>query len=388
MKKLLIRLFIKNPEDILQGAVRQQYGLLSSVVGIIVNILLFAAKFTVGTLFHSISVTADALNNLSDAGSSVISLVSFKLSARPADKSHPYGHARIEYIASSIVAALILVVGFELGKSSVEKIQNPGLIEFRLITVIILVLSIGVKFWLYTFNHSLGVKIHSTLMQSTAADSLSDVMATSAVLISTLLSPLINFQLDGYIGLIVAMMILYSGYKVMKHTVDRILGQGPSGELVKLIDGFIKKYKGVINIHDLMVHDYGPNRTFASVHVEVDAKVDILISHDLIDNIEKDIQSAYQINLTIHLDPVVMDDPYVDKLRELTAQVIAGIDPNLTFHDFRVVKGQTHSNLIFDVMIPFSYKIKKTELMEAIQNGLRKQDPNLWAVIRIDNILT
>ena len=388
MKKLLIKLFIKNPEDILQGTVRQQYGLLSSVVGIIVNLLLFAAKFTVGTLFHSISVTADALNNLSDAGSSVISLVSFKLSAKPADKSHPYGHARIEYIASTLVAVLILFVGFELSISSVGKIQIPGLIEFKLITVIVLALSIGIKLWLYAFNHSLSEKIHSTLIQSTAADSLSDVMATSAVLISTILSPLIDFQLDGYIGLIVAMLIIYSGFKVMRQTVDRILGQGPSGELVKLIDDFIQKYDGVINIHDLMVHDYGPNRTFASVHVEVDAKVDILESHDLIDNIEKDIQGAYQINLTIHLDPVVMNDPIVDKLHELTARVIAGIDPGLTFHDFRVVKGQTHSNLIFDIMIPFSYKIQKKELIETIQRGLRNQDPNLRAVIGIDHTLT
>ena len=388
MKKLLIKLFIKNPEDILQGAVRQQYGLLSSVVGIIVNLLLFAAKFTVGTLFHSISVTADGLNNLSDAGSSVISLASFKLSARPADKGHPYGHARIEYLASSIVAVLILFVGFELSKSSVEKIRNPGLIDFSLITVIVLVLSIGIKFWLYTFNHSLGKKTNSTLMQSTAADSLSDAMATSAVLISTILSPLIKFQLDGYIGLIVAALIIYSGFKVLKHTVDQILGQGPGGELVKLIEDFIKKYAGVINIHDLMVHDYGPNRTFASAHVEVDANVDIRISHDLIDNIEKDIQTAYQINLTIHLDPLIMDDPAVDTLRELTAHVIASVDPGLTFHDFRAVIGQTHSNLIFDIVIPFSYKLKNAELIKTIQAGLRNQDSRLVATIKIDHDLT
>ena len=387
MKIFLVKHFVKNPEEINSGVVRQQYGRLSSIVGIVVNLLLFTAKFTVGTIFHSISITADAVNNLSDAGSSIISLASFKMSAKPADKDHPYGHARIEYVASSIVASIILFVGFELGRSSFEKVLHPGNISFSAISAVVLVLSIGAKLWLYSFNHSLGKKINSTLMIATATDSLSDVMATSAVLASQLLSPLIHFQLDGYMGIIVALLIMYAGYKVLRETLDRILGQGPTEETVQLIQEFISKYDGVINIHDLMVHDYGPSRTYATVHVEVDALEDILKSHDMIDNIERDIKDIHHIKLVVHLDPVIIGDPFVNQMRELTAQVIANIDPSLTFHDFRVIRGQTHSNLVFDVMIPFDYKMRKSELAEAIQKGLSEQDPNLFAVIKVDRIL-
>lgn len=387
MQKLLVKLFVKNPDDIRQGTVRQQYGKLSSFVGIVINLLLFAAKFTVGTLFNSISVTADAVNNLSDAGSSVISLASFKLSAKPADKDHPYGHARIEYVASSLVATVILFVGFELGKSSFEKILHPEAIEFSVVSAVVLAMSIGTKLWLYTFNHSLGRKINSTMMLATATDSLSDVLATSAVLISALLSPLIHFQLDGYMGLIVALLICFSGYKILRETVDRILGQGPTEDMVQLIQEFISHYDGVINTHDLMVHDYGPSRTYATVHVEVDAQEDILKSHDMVDNIERDIKNIHHIKLVVHLDPVIIGDPYVNQMRELTAQVIASVDPTLTFHDFRVIRGETHSNLVFDVMIPFDYKMKKAELAEAIQKALTEQDPHLFAVIKIDRIL-
>ena len=286
-----------------------------------------------------------------------------------------------------LVAALILFVGLELGKSSVAKILHPDAIEFSLISVIVLVLSIGAKLWLYTFNHSLGKQINSTMMLATATDSLSDVMATSAVLFSMLLSRLIHVQLDGYMGLLVALLIGFSGFKVMKETVDRMIGQGPTEEIVQLINDFVSQYKGVINTHDLMVHDYGPSRTYATVHVEVDALEDILKSHDMIDNIEKDIKTAHHIKLVIHLDPVVINDPYVNEMRDLTAKVIASIDPALTFHDFRVVRGETHSNLIFDVMIPFEYKMSKSELVDAIQNGLTQQNPKLWAVIKVDRIV-
>lgn len=384
MKSFLVNLFIKDPDRIHDDAVRNQYGKLSSIVGIILNLALFAAKFTAGTLFNSISVTADAMNNLSDAGSSVISLVSFKLSSKPADKDHPFGHARIEYIASSIVAVIILLVGFELGKSSIGKMLKPDEIGFSILAAVILLISIGVKLWLYRFNIALGKHIGSTMIQATAADSLSDVLATSAVLISMLVSPLLHVQLDGYMGLIVSGLIVFSGYKVMKETMDRMLGKAPTAEAIKEIDDFIKKYDGVVNTHDLLVHDYGPNRIFASVHVEVDAKVDILKSHDLIDNIELEIRKARQVDLVVHLDPVVLDDPFVNKMRGLAAATLEEIDPELRFHDFRVVKGITHSNIIFDVTVPFSYKMNEDELVSAIGRAICKKDPSLRTVVNVD----
>lgn len=384
MKDLLIRLFIRNPGDTHRVEVRKKYGQVSSIVGIIVNLLLFISKFTVGTLVGSISITADAVNNLSDAGSSIIALVSFRLSAKPADKDHPFGHARVEYLASSIVAVMILFIGFELGKASIVRIIKPDDIRFSLAAMFVLIASISTKYWLYSFNKSLSRRIDSTMMLATAADSLSDVLATSAVLASMIISPLINFQLDGYMGIIVAALIVISGFGVIRQTVDRILGKGPGPELVSTIQAFLMSYEGVLNIHDLLVHDYGPNRTFASVHVEVDADVDILKSHDLIDNIELDMKKQHNINLVVHLDPVVIDDDYVNSLNDLTKGIIASIDPNLTFHDFRVVKGQTHSNLIFDLMLPFNYHLKKADVLKAFTNALSKHDASLRAVINID----
>lgn len=384
MKEILIKLFIKNPEDVHLTEVRQRYGQMTSIVGIAINLMLFASKFTVGTLFGIISVTADAVNNLSDAGNSIISLLSFRMSAKPADKDHPYGHARIEYLASTLVAVLILMVGFELGKASVQKILKPGAISFSTVTAIVLLVSIIAKYWMYTFNKSLSRKVDSTMMLATAADSISDVMATSAVLLSMILSPLIKFQLDGYMGVVVALSIMRTGFGVLRETVDRMLGKGPGIELAGMIHDFIMRYDGVINIHDLLVHDYGPNRTFASVHVEVDAKVDILKSHDLIDNIEIDIKREHNINLVIHLDPVIIDDEYVNSMKRLTQQIIESIDPVLSFHDFRVVRGQTHSNLIFDLMMPFEYPMKKSEVAAAFSSALKKRDSSLRAVINFD----
>ena len=384
MKDLLVRLFIKNPDDVRLPEVRQKYGQMTSVVGIISNFILFASKFAVGTAFGVISVTADAINNLSDAGSSIISLISFRLSEKPADKDHPFGHARVEYLASSVVAVMILFIGFELGKISVGKVLKPDPINFSVVTAVVLVASILLKYWLYSFNKSLSKRVNSTMMLATATDSLSDVMATSAVLASMVISRLIGFQLDGYMGIIVAVLIVISGFGVIRETVDRMLGKGPGTELIDEIQGFIMKHDGVLNIHDLLVHDYGPNRAFASVHVEVDAKVDILKSHDLIDNIELDLKREHNINLVIHLDPVVVDDEYVNSMRKLTEQIIESIDPVLSFHDFRVVRGPTHSNLIFDLMIPFEYPRRKSEVAAAFSSALRKRDATLRAVINFD----
>ena len=380
----LLKRFIKNYKNVKNSKVREQYGKLSSIVGIIVNIFLFATKFVVGTLSHSVSITGDAINNLSDAGSSVISLVSFKMSSKPADNKHPFGHARIEYVASSIVAVVILLIGVELLRTSFDKILHPIAIKFSIYTVFILAFSIIAKLWLYRLNANLGKHIDSSMLHATAADSLSDVLATAAVLTSTIISPLINFQLDGFMGIAVGIFIMLSGINILKGTMDSILGQGPSNESIDLIDTYIRKYDGVMGIHDLVVHDYGPNRCFASVHVEVDANVNILDSHDLIDNIERDISVDLGIHLVIHLDPIVMDNPIVNELHLLTEQLISSVDESLSMHDFRVVKGTTHSNLIFDVMVPYQCKKSDKQILEEIIGRMKEKDKSLYVVITID----
>jgi cation diffusion facilitator family transporter len=363
---------------------RGQYGKRSSIVGICTNILLFATKFTVGTLFNSISITGDAVNNLSDAGSSVISLISFRMSGKPADKKHPFGHARIEYIASSIVAFIILMVGVELIKSSVNKIINPAAIEFSIVSVCVLVFSIGAKLWLCGFYTRTGKKIDSSVMRAAAADSLSDVMATSAVLLSTIISPLIGFQLDGYMGVAVAVFIMVSGIGIVKGTMDSLLGKEPSEELIKSIEKCIKDHEGVIGIHDLMVHDYGPGRCFASVHVEVDAKDDIMESHDLIDDIERDFARDLGIHLVIHLDPIVTDDPFVNEMYRMTAGMVSEVDGSLTIHDFRVVKGTTHSNLIFDIVVPYECKKSDGRILEELNGKIGEREEGLYLVVTLD----
>jgi len=384
MHDLLLKYFIRDYEDLKNSKVREQYGKLSSIVGIVVNVFLFIMKFAVGTWSHSVSIIGDAVNNLSDAGSSVISLVSFKLSNKPPDKDHPFGHARIEYIASSVVGFIIILIGWELVKTSFEKILHPSPIEFSIITPFILVFSILAKLWLYRLNINVGKRINSSVIQATAADSLSDVMATSGVLASTIISPLIGFQLDGYMGVAVAIFIIISGIKILKDMLDTLLGKMPSNDLINKIVTYIGKYPGVIGIHDLVVHDYGPHRCFASVHVEVDARIDVLESHDLIDNIERDITMELDIPLVIHMDPIVMDDPFVNELYELTKQVINKIDDSLSMHDFRVVKGATHSNMIFDVTVPFGFKKEESQIVEKITTEVKKVNANLYPVITID----
>lgn len=381
---ILVRRFIKDNENTSSTAVRQQYGKLSGVVGIIVNVALFVAKLTAGALTSSVSIVADAVNNLSDAGTSIISLVSFKLSSKPADNKHPFGHARIEYLASSLVAVFILFIGFELVRTSVDKIMNPTDIVFSVVALIVLAISIIVKFWLYVFNSGIAKRINSTVITATAVDSLSDVAATSAVFISTLLSPMIGFSLDGYMGIAVAIFIMVSGIGILKDTVDRILGQAPSEELITSIDSYILKYEGIIGTHDLMVHDYGPGRCFASVHAEVNANENILDSHDLIDNIERDIEQDCGIHLVIHMDPLVTDDPYVNELHSFVKDIVEKLNPSITMHDFRVVKGSTHSNLIFDVSVPFEYKPSDTQIRDEIAAGVSEHDSTLYTVITID----
>lgn len=380
----LVKVFIKNHDNINDGNVREKCGSLSSYVGIATNFILFVTKIIVGTLAGSVAIAGDAFNNLSDAGSSIISLFSFKMSTKPADKNHPFGHARIEYISSSLVAVVILFIGFELLKSSIEKILNPIAITFSAIMVIVLVVSIILKLWLYYFNKRLGAYIDSILMEATAADSLSDVLATSAVLLSIIISYFTGVNLDGYMGVIVSAFIMYSGIKVLKETINNIMGRAPSKELINKIESFIQGYEGVMGIHDLVVHDYGPQHCFASLHVEVDANADILESHDLIDNIERDMLIDHGIHLVIHLDPIVTDDPFVKEMKDLTKKIVSEIDRSLSIHDFRIVKGKAHKNLIFDVLMTEQCKLNEKTIQDEIIKRIKEIDMELYAVITID----
>ena len=367
MTEFLIRRFAAGEG---QEEVRQKCGRLGGAVGIAVNLLLCAGKFLAGAAAGSVAITADAVNNLSDAGSSVISLVSFRLAARPADREHPFGHARIEYLASMAVAVIILLLGLDLARTSAARIFAPEETVFSWLTVGVLAFSILMKLWLYRFDLTLGRRIGSQLMEATAADSLSDVLSTGGVLLSTLLSPILGISLDGWMGLVVAVFILRSGVGIIREALDKLLGDAPTGELVREIEDY--------------VHSYGPGRCFASIHAEVPASADIMASHDVIDNIERDILRDKGIHLVIHLDPVVTDDPKVDRLRELTAGILEGISPELSFHDFRIVSGPTHTNLIFDVAAPFDFFLSDEELCARIQAELRKKDPSFFAVITVD----
>lgn len=387
MTELLIRVFVKDSGNTRNMAVRQRYGRLGSLTGIVVNLILFASKFTIGTLMGSVAVTADGVNNLSDAGSSLVSLISFRLSGKPADREHPYGHARVEYLAAMIVAVLILLLGVELGKTSFQKILAPEMVDQSLLMVVILVFSIAAKLWLFSFNRKLGKRINSAVMQATATDSLSDVMATSAVLVSTLLSPILGYPLDGWMGLVVSGFILISGISIIRDAMNKLLGDAPDNELVASIENFVKNHEGILGIHDLIIHNYGPGRCFASLHAEVPAREDILKSHDRIDNIERDILEKEGVHLVLHLDPIV-DDEETHALREQVRQLVQEIDPKLTIHDFRAVLGDTHNNLIFDMVVPFEQKMPNNELQEQLDQRLEARMPGCYAVVTFDRSYT
>lgn len=386
--KFLVHRFIKDYKNVTDSYVRECYGRIASLLGIFLNICLFAGKLFAGTVFKSVSITADAINNLSDAGSSIISLVSFKLSNKPADEEHPFGHARFEYIASFIVALLVMFLSLELFKSSFDKVIHPEEISFSLLSVSVLVISILVKMWMYLYNSKYGKLIDSSVMQATAVDSLSDCISTGAVLISTLISPVVNFNLDGYMGLLVACFIFYSGMNIIKETVGDLLGQAPDEEFVKKIAQKLESYDGVLGIHDLMVHSYGPQKDFVSVHVEVDAYENIVVSHDMIDNIEKDFFDEFGIHMTIHMDPVDVRDERVCMLKEYMICLLKEIDECLTLHDFRVVFGETHNNLIFDIVVPFKFKYSDAQLIDEINKRLQKDKPNHFVVVTIDHSFT
>jgi len=366
MTNWLVKRFIKNHENTGDPAVRGAYGRLAGITGIVCNLLLCAGKLTAGVLSGSVSVTADAVNNLTDASSSVVTMIGFRMAEKPADEDHPYGHARVEYITALAVAAIILLIGYELAKSSVRKILHPAPTEFSWITAVILLASIAVKLWLSVFNRRLGKTISSGALLATAADSRNDVIATSAVLLSCIIAALTDFDPDGYVGLLVALFILYSGFCVAKDTIDPLLGAAPDPDFIRRIAETLKTQEGVLGIHDLMVHDYGPGRRFASVHVEMDRNLDPLMSHNLIDRMERQFAEEMNLQLVIHYDPVVTDDEEAAAARKLVETVVGGIDGRLSIHDFRMVAGPLHTNVIFDLVVPFEMEKDAKVLIAAI----------------------
>ena len=387
MTALLCRLFIKNRDNVGDPKVRSAYGTLSSIVGIVLNLILFAGKLTVGLLAGAISITADAVNNLSDAGSQIVSFVSFRIAAKPADHDHPFGHARIEYVASMIVSFLILHVGLDLVVDSVKKLINPEppSMENMIVTLCVLGGSVLCKLWLGLFNRSLGKKIDSSVMKATAADSLSDALSTTAVAIGLVLYIVFDWVwIDAAMGLVVSVLILWAGIKILNETKNAILGERPTDDVVQGINGIVAEYPEAMGIHDMVVHNYGAGRTIASLHIEVDGKGDIFALHDTVDNIERRLERDLGIEATIHMDPIVTDDEQVNRLRVIAAQTVSGIDERLRIHDFRCVIGHTHTNLIFDIAAPFELKMSDKELCDAVNSKIRALDNTMFAVITVD----
>lgn len=385
MTNLLLKLFIKDYQNTADARVRQAYGKLAGVVGIVTNLLLFAFKITAGLLFHSIAVVADAVNNLSDSASSIITLVGFKLSGKPADEKHPYGHARMEYLSGLIVSFIILILGVQLAQSSFEKVISPEEAEFSVVTVAVLAVSILLKLWQGSFYKKMGRKIDSTTLEATAADSLNDVIATAAILAGVIVTKMTGFNLDGYMGLVVAVFIVITGIKLIMATSNPLLGLAPTQELVNEIYDKIMGYEGIIGLHDLNVHNYGPSRCFASVHCEVPASQDIMVSHDIVDNIERDFLKDMNIHMVIHLDPVVTDDERTNLLKGKVRELLLEISPELSMHDFRVVWGQTHSNLIFDVLVPFDFQLGDEALMGLVEQKVKLLDSRYNTVLTVDH---
>lgn len=380
----LVRRFIKNYQDTKDANVRTNVGRLSGIVGIFSNLFLFVIKFVIGTIVHSVSIQADGVNNLTDAGSNIISILSFHLANKPADKDHPFGHERTETIASLFVGILILVLGFETAKESVSKVIHPGSIDFRIASVIILLISIIVKFWMYAYNKKLSKTYDSSLLEATALDSISDVCGTTAVLVSTLLSPVLHFNLDGYMGIVVSGIILYGAYGLLRDMINSLIGEAPDPELVHNIVDRIMAHPAILGVHDMMLHNYGPNKIFASAHVEVDSSKDIFETHDHIDNIEREVKENMNIDLVLHMDPVKVNDPETELYRAKVVEAIHQIDPKWGFHDFRIVSGPTHVNLVFDLVIPFEEKYSQEEI-EAMLLKHIQSDKKIYFVLTIDH---
>lgn len=385
MTRLLIRIFVKDYQNVQNAQVRERYGLFSGLVGIVTNLLLVAGKLYVGVVFHSIAVTADAVNNLSDSLSSIVTLVGFKMAAKPADSDHPYGHARIEYISGLMVSLVIFVTGFQFAQTSFQKILHPEPTDFSLLIVAVLGGSILIKAWQGSFYRKVGKSISSAAISATAADSMNDVLATSAVLIGAVFTRLTGFNLDGYVGFIVAVMIMVTGFQMVRETSNPLLGEAPDQKLVDDIYQTISGYDGILGIHDLNVHSYGPGRCFATVHCEVPAERNVLLSHDIIDNIERDFLEQKGIHLVIHMDPVTTNDPKSNELKQQVETLLRDLSPEISMHDFRVVWGPTHANLVFDVCVSFEFPMKDKELADRITEKVRRLPGNCYPVITVDH---
>ena len=384
MTDFLIKTFIKNHEDIKNPKVRDDYGKFAGIVGIISNAILCVMKILIGLVSGSIAIVADGINNLADGASSIITFIGFKLASMPEDEEHPYGHARIEYLAGMAVSVMILMVGFELGKSSVDKIFNPTPLEFSWTVVIVLLVAIAIKVWQAVFNISTGKKINSLALIATGTDSRNDVISTIVVLAGVLIGHFFNVQIDGILGLAVAAFIFWSGITLIKETISPLLGEAPDDEIVQQIHEMALKYDGVLGIHDLVVHNYGPGKVFASIHIEVDAAVDVMESHDMVDLIEKDIASSLNIVITAHMDPIDTKNPNREPLAHIIVKTIADTEGVLSYHDLRIVPGKTHTNVIFDLVLSPECRTCRNELKELFAKKIAEYDPNYLCVIDFD----
>lgn len=384
MTDFLCKAFIKNFENTKDPQVRESYGKLAGTVGIVSNAILCIAKLLTGIFSGSIAIIADGINNLADVSSSIITLAGFKLASMPEDEEHPYGHARIEYITGMIVSVLIVVVGVELAKSSVDKILHPSPLEFSWSVVVVLVLAILLKIWQALFNIKVGKKINSVALAATGADSRNDVIATAAVLCSIIVGRFSGLQIDGYMGVLVALFIIWSGIGLIKETVSPLLGEAPDPELVEAIAQNVMSFDGVLGIHDLVVHNYGPGKIFASIHIEVDANGDLMESHDMVDNIERQISQKFRLMLTAHMDPIKVDDPIVSRMAEITSQVLSQLEGVSNIHDLRAVTGPTHTNIIFDVVINPGCRMSSREIHEAFSQAIKAENENYFVIINFD----
>lgn len=384
MTNFLIRIFIKQPDDTDSPKIRAAYGTLSSFVGIFCNIILFIAKYIVGTLSNSISIISDAFNNLSDSASCIITLFGYKISSKPADKDHPFGHGRMEYLTSLIISAIIVFVGLELFKGSLQKLLNPEEVKFSIAALVSLIISIGIKLWLSLFNTTLGKKINSVVMLATAKDSRNDVITTISALIALVFSIFSDLPLDALMGIFVSLFILKSGYEIIKDTVDELLGKPASPETTSKLYSMILKNEKIIGVHDMIVHSYGPSCTIASCHVEVKATENFVAVHELVDKIERDVLNEMNILLTIHMDPIDTDDENVQECKNMILEIIGNIDNALHIHDFRIVSGEMHTNLIFDLVVPYKTKYSSDEIKAMIDDRLSKFDHRYFTVITFD----
>lgn len=384
MTDLILRIFVRDHKNTEDPAVRDKCGRVAGAVGIVTNFLLFLMKIIVGTVFHSVSVTADAVNNLTDSGSSVVTLIGFKMASKPADEKHPFGHARIEYLSGVIVSFIVIFLGLQLGMSSIEKILTPEENALTPVALVVLVISILAKLWQCLFYRKVGRMIKSESVEATSKDSRNDVIATSVVLLGAVITMLTGVNLDGYMGAAVALFIVFSGVQLTISTADPLLGQAPEGELVQTITEKMLSYPGIIGMHDLAVHNYGVGRCFASAHCEVDAKNDILVSHDLIDNIERDFSRDLGIHMVIHLDPVIVGDARTDALHCKVQSLVTALYPTVTIHDFRVIWGVTHSNIVFDAAVPFAVKDNDAVITQKLEAEIQKLDPDYRTVVTID----